>query len=898
MGQDKQHYSLTSEELFHLLQTSDQGLSTEEATRRLKDVGFNEITAKEKISPLTLFLSQFHNNLILILLAAAGLIFFVWYFGEREQSDLVEAALILGIVVLITVLGFLQEWKAERAIDALKKLLAFNAKVVRNGHQKSIAVKELVPGDVVILEEGTKIPADIRLIGVANLTINEASLTGESVPATKSAEPLRTTKHLQHGDQINMSFSGTEVTNGRGTGVVVQTGNHTEMGKIAKSVAEVEEEPTPIQRRLDKIGKTIGWVVIGVAVVVFLFIVFFAAEFMGEPLLTRVIHSFIAAVSLAVAAIPEGLPAVVTISLALGTQRMLKRNVLVRRLNAVETLGSTDVICADKTGTLTKGEMTAKEIVLDSNVYEVTGTGYERTGKFHLNGRDAAPKELELILTIGLHANDADLEPDGSVLGDPTEVALLVAASKAGLTSQEKRISEIPFNSERKMMSVVVEQGKQFVVMSKGAPEILLKHCSKIQIGSKVLPLTAAKRKVLLDKTEEMSARALRTLGFAYSKTSPHEKDVEKDLIFVGLMGLIDPPRTEIAPLVTQCHASGIRVIMITGDHAATAEAVAKEIGVPGEAKTGEELDAMDAGEFEKTVGAINVYARVNPGFKMRIVEALKRNGHIVAMTGDGVNDAPALKKADIGIAMGITGTDVAKEASDMVLLDDHFASIVAAIEEGRGIYDNIRKFVNYLLSCNIGEVIVVFLGVLLFRDILLTATMLLWINVVTDGLPAIALGLDPPEQSILRASPKRFQGEIITRRLWKEMILFGVLISAGILGIFGLNVHEGQEEARATAFIAIVLLELIRLFHIRSEHKTPFFSNPWLLVAVGSSLLLQLAIVYLPVMSRVFRVAHVDALDWVYFIATGMLTWIVFQLLLPLLGSREKETVAAKPVT
>lgn len=875
-------YSLSQQEIFEKLNTSEKGLSQSEAQDRLQQYGKNQLTAKKKISPLAIFLEQFKNSLILILIGAALLVFVVYYFGERDSSDLIEGGLILAIVLMITALGFIQEYKAEKAVEALKKLLAYKAKVIRDGKESEVDVTQLVPGDVVILEEGAKVPADIRVLDVSNLSTLEASLTGESTPVSKSVEKIEGEVAL--GDQKNMVFSSTVIASGRGKGVVARTGDKTEIGKIASMVSEVEDSSTPLQKRLDEIGKVIGYAVLGIAAVVFIFIVFFS-ETAKEPLLQRFLDSFIAAIALAVAAIPEGLPAVVTISLALGTQRMLKRNALVRKLNSIETLGSTDVICSDKTGTLTKNEMTVQQIYYNGKTYQVTGTGYETTGEFTVDGKNVNPSELKLLLTIGLACNDASLK-DGKIIGDPTEGALLVSAAKAGVTAEIERLKEIPFSSVRKMMSVADEDQGKIMVYAKGAPEVVLEHCSKIIDGGKEVDLTQKEKEKVLQKVEEMSKEALRTLGFAYKKTNKVEEDdkeMESNLTFVGLQGMIDPPREEVPDLIQQCKNSGIRVIMITGDHLATAVAIANEIGVEGKGMSGVELDKLSAQELEEVVKNTNIYARVSPDFKMKIIDILKKEGHIVAMTGDGVNDAPAVKKADIGVAMGITGTDVAKEASDMVLLDDNFGTIVRAIEEGRGIFDNIRKFVNYLLSCNIGEVILVFAAVIIFQHLPLSAVMLLWINVVTDGLPAIALGLDPAQKNIMKLSPKKYQEQIINARLWWEMIIFGILMTVGVLGLYAFNYFdpaEGPAEARAAAFMAVVIFELVRLLIIRFDYKTSLFSNLWLIVAVTASILFQVLIVYVPFLAEIFEIKHIDWFDWGYILVASFVLWLIFELM------------------
>ncbi len=884
-------YALTKDKLFHLFQTEEKGLSEEIAASRLKTFGSNKLTAKKKISPLSMYIEQFKNTLTLILIASAFLILFIYYFGGRDPSDLVEAGLILAIVVMITVLGFVQEFKAEKAIESLKKLLAYKAKVRRGGTEREIDVVDLVPGDIVILEEGTKTPSDIRLLEVFNLSVNEASLTGESAPASKTAAELSGEKQIS--DQKNMVFAGTNIASGRAIGMVVKTGDSTEIGKIAHDVAETEEDETPIQKRLDEIGKMIGYVILGICAVVFVFIVFFAKDFIKLPLLQRIIQSFIAAVALAVAAIPEGLPAVVTISLALGTQRMLRKQALVRKLNSVETLGSTDIICSDKTGTLTKGEMTVTKIYFNGEIYDVSGIGYETAGEFTLSDKKTDPQLFSLLLEIGLLCNNASVDNNGKVLGDPTEAALIVSSAKAKIASSLKRVLEIPFSSERKIMSVVVLRNGKYAVYTKGAPELVLAKCEKLLKGDKEVVLETSDKEKVLRINQELSQLALRNLGFAYKELSEseyheQEKDqqkLESGFTFVGIQGMIDPPRVEVKPLVETCQNSGIRVIMITGDHVATATAVANQIGIVGDGLTGEDLDKMDDRAFTDAVETVNIYARVNPSFKMRIVDALKKKGHIVAMTGDGVNDAPALKKADIGIAMGITGTDVAKEASDMVLLDDHFSTIVSAIEEGRGIFHNIRKFVDYLLSCNIGEVLVVFLGVMLFQKLPLTATMLLWINVVTDGIPAVALGLDPAEKGILHYNPKVFQTQIISRRLWVEMIVFGCLLTIAVLGIYLLDLPRGVQDAQGAAFTAIVIFELVDLYIIRSSYKTSFFSNKWLFLSVAVTIAIQILIVYVPFLANLFEIKGIDAADWIYIIAVSGMLWVTFKFLQGLLN-------------
>lgn len=877
-------YQLSKKDILQHFNSREQGLSEEETKNRLEKYGPNQLTVKKKISALSLYIGQFKNILTLILVTAAILILFIYLFGKKEQSDLIEAGLILAIVFAITLLGFIQEFKAERAIESLKKLLAFKAKVRRDGVEKEIDIKNLVPGDIVVLEEGAKIPADIRLLSVASLSANEASLTGESSTVGKTDKQLEDA--MQIADQKNMVFSGTSVTSGRGVGIVIGTGDQTEIGKIAEGVAEAPDDETPIQKKLNRIGKIIGFAILAICAVVFVFIVFFAQEFTSQPLLERVILSFIAAVALAVAAIPEGLPAVVTISLALGTQRMLKKNALVRKLNSVETLGSTDIVCADKTGTLTRGEMTVRKLFFDNKTYEVSGVGYKIEGNFSINNKTIDPASANLLLKTGAYCNNASISNE-TILGDPTEAALLVSAKKAKINTGGRRVFEIPFSSERKMMSVVVNEGNDYYVYTKGAPETLISYCSSIIKDGKLQSLSKEDEKVILDTNGSFSSSALRNLGFAYKKLSPQEYSkqagngelLEKDMVFVGIQGMIDPPRKDVKPLIESLKESGIRVLMITGDHAKTAEAVAKEIGITGEVLTGNELDGMSDEKFTEKVETVGIYARVNPSVKLRIVEALKKKNHIVAMTGDGVNDAPALKRADIGIAMGITGTDVAKEASDMVLLDDNFKTIVSAIEEGRGIFHNIRKFVAYLLSGNIAEVLVVFFALMLFQKLPLTAVMLLWINIITDGLPALALGIDPPEKGILKYKPSIFQANIINKSLWISMSAFGIIVSILALSVFYFNLDQNLEFAQTATFVSLVFFELSRLFIIRSGYKISFFSNPWLLLAVISAIILQIAIVSIPFFSNLFGLTSLGFFEWTYIGAISIFLWLFIQI-------------------
>ncbi|HDM43668.1 MAG TPA: HAD family hydrolase, partial [Candidatus Woesearchaeota archaeon] len=701
-----EYYKKTPKEVLKELGSSKRGLSEAEAKQRLKRYGLNEIKEEERISPLKIFISQFRSFMVGILIIAILI--------SLAIGHILDASVIAAILIINAVLGFVQEYKAEKAIEALKKLVTIEARVVRNGTEKLIDAKYLVPGDIIILEEGMKVPADARLLEEHELETQEAALTGESVPVKKTVMTYHET--LPIADQHNMVFSGTVITRGRGKAIVTATGMQTEIGKIARMIQTKEAKLTPLQIKLKKLGEFLGIGALTICGIVFL---------MGILAGINKFTMFMTAISLAVAAIPEGLPAVVTISLALGVQRMVKKNALIRKLPSVETLGSVTVICTDKTGTLTHNEMTVRKIWMNGKEYSVSGRGYKPIGKFYLSGKVIKPKEIELILKIGALCNNARLQ-DEKIIGDPTEGALIVSAAKAGLIKEElelkyPRIAEIEFSSERKRMSTVHKIGKKKILYCKGAPEVLLELCNRIYINGRVERLTRQLKRKILAVNERFAKQALRVLGFAYN-----DRLEEKDMVFVGLQGMIDPPRKEAKIAVQRCKEAGIKVIMLTGDYKLTAEAIAKELGIRGKAVDGKELDRIE--DLANVVEEIAIYARIDPRHKVKILEALKMKGHIVAMTGDGVNDAPALKKADIGIAMGVTGTDVAKEASDMILLDDNFASIVKAVEEGRIIYENIRKFVMYLLSSNLGEICTLFFSLLFGMPLPVVALQILWI--------------------------------------------------------------------------------------------------------------------------------------------------------------------------
>ncbi len=874
------------------LKSREEGLTGKEAEARLNVYGMNELKQEKKISRLEIFISQFRNILVIILIAAA----IISYLFVPEGA--IDAVIILLIVVLNAVFGYMQEYKAEKAVEALKKLTVPQADVIRDGRRLEVDSRLLVPGDIVVIEEGTRIPADIRLLEVVDLRMDEASLTGESNPVGKQASRIR---DCQLAERKNMVYMGTLATYGRAKGIVVTTGMNTEMGRIARLIEDVEEEATPLQQRLEVFGKNLGYFILVIAAVVVLIGLAREGLFSGKSLdagdITDVI---ITGIALAVAAIPEGLPAIVTITLALGLQRLSKRNAIIRKLPAVETLGSTTVICSDKTGTLTKNEITVTRIWHYDRYTEVTGEGYETAGEFKQKGLHIDPVKdnmLLMLLKAGMLCNNAGLRGNGQISGDPTEAALLVAAAKAGLkterlTSLYRRLHEIPFSSERKMMTTVnsTPDGRPSAFV-KGAPEIVLERCDRILISGKVVRMTAPEKKAILKANHEMTEKALRVLGIAckeFPRAPDREEEAEHGLVFIGLAGMIDPPRAEVKDSIGICRKAGIKVVMITGDHRNTAVAIAKGIGLfekeDHKAVTGEELDAMGDEQLYSVAENIVVYARVNPEHKMRIVDALRKRGHIVAMTGDGVNDAPALKKADIGVAMGIKGTDVSKEASDMILADDNFTSIVSAIEEGRGIFDNIRKFIQYLLSSNLGEVLIVFLAMLIgFSDpadpsrfiIPLAAIQLLWINLLTDGLPALALGVDPAAKGIMKRKPLKAHAAIFDRGMLVDMLIVGILMAAGVLGLFWYNLaHEDSaiaaRKAGTVAFTLVVMMEMFRVQSVRMKYGLGVFSNSKLLLAIGISILLQIVVVYTPALQPAFRTMELSLFDWVEIMAVS----------------------------
>ena len=876
-----------------------RGLSSEEARARLERYGPNELEAEKPVPAWRRFLAQFRDTLVILLLIATAVSVGLWAY-ERDSALPYEGLAIFAIVLLNGILGYVQESRAERAVAALRAMSAAEAGVVRDGERRSVPASELVRGDVILIEEGDTIPADARLIQSTALQASEASLTGESLPVHKDVRPIE--EEVGLGDRSNMVFSGTAATYGRGRAVVTATGMQSELGKVAGLLRRTEDEATPLQKELDRTGKLLGAIVIVIAAVIVATILL--VEGVTGP--AAVFDVLILGVALAVAAVPEGLPAIVTAVLAIGVQRMARRNAIVRKLPAVETLGSATVIASDKTGTLTKNEMTVRTVVTASGRSDLGGTGYTPEGDLRHDGRPVRDEtlraEVERALRAAELANNATVNRSGgrwSVQGDPTEGALIVAARKVGLSpealdSRFERVGEVPFSSERKLMSTVhsdAEKPERLTAFAKGAPDVLLPRCSHEIVGDEARLLSDERREEILASNETLAGEALRTLGVAFRSLPPEELNgdvddrIERDLVFLGLVGMIDPPREEVREAVDLARGAGIRPIMITGDHPKTAAAIAAELDISAEGRaiTGAELERLSDEELESEVRESSVYARVNPEHKLRIVRALQNNGQVVAMTGDGVNDAPALKTADIGVAMGITGTDVSKEAADMVLTDDNFASIVAAVEEGRSIFANIQKFLRYLLSSNIGEVLTMFLGVVLAGVIglraesgvalPLLATQILWINLVTDGPPALALGLDPADRSVMDRPPRPQGSGVITRRMWGGIAFVGLIMAAGTLFVLDYALPGGLIEgsgdlpyARTMAFTTLMLFQLFNVLNARSDEQSAFqglLTNPWLWGAVLLSLILQLVVVYAPPLQPAFGTVALSFGDW-----------------------------------
>lgn len=850
------------------------GLSAPEVKKRLDKVGLNRLEEKKGRTPWDMFVGQFKNVLVLILLIAALVSFIL-----GEVSDAIVIAIIL---ILNATLGVVQEYKAEKSLAALKKMVAPAALVIRDGRHTRIEAAQLVPGDVVLLESGDRIPADLRLYRVTNLKIQEAVLTGESVPVEKKSE-LIDKENVSLGDRNNLAFMGTAVISGRGRGIVVATGMETEMGQIAGMLEEQKQEDTPLQKQLNQVGKKLGLIILIVVGLVVLL-----GYLRGIPFF----EMFLTGISLAVAAVPEGLPAVVTVVLALGVQKMTKKHVIVRRLPAVETLGATTVICSDKTGTLTQNQMTVRKLVLPGKNIEVEGEGYQPIGKFYQTGQEIQPQidpDLSLLLKGAVLCNNAELQKNNDneqweIIGDPTEGALVVTAAKAGYDKEKleedyPRVNEFPFDSDRKQMSTIHQtNGGNHIIFVKGAPDQVISYCKYYQKNGIIEEMGESIRNKVLSQNRELAQEALRVLAIAYrfvDKENLDEikeiKDAEKELIFIGLMAMIDPPRKEAIESVKTCLRAGIHPIMITGDYSLTAKAIAAEIGIYHSGDriiAGDDLEKMSQSELEEAVENTTIFARVSPRHKRRIVRALQKRNQVVAMTGDGVNDAPALKESDIGVAMGIAGTDVTKEAAEMILTDDNFASIVGAVEEGRKIYENIKKFIHYLISCNLGEIIAIAGAILIGLPSPLIPIQILWVNLVTDGLPALALGLDPTEEDIMRRSPRDPNAGIFSGKMGFNIFSQGIFIGLITLVAFYLGVSfYSLEIARTMAFATLAFSQLSQSLNSRSEKYSIFkiglFSNPHLTLAILISGCLQLLVILIVSLQVIFKTVFLTLDQW-----------------------------------
>ena len=865
-------WHLGTDEVVRALTTDARsGLASAAAEERLRTVGPNELREKKGRGPLAIFLDQFKSLMIGVLIAAALVSGFL--------KEWVDALAILAIVILNAVLGLVQEYRAEKSLAALKRLSAPSAKIVRDGVIRIVPAREIVPGDLLEVEAGDHVPADSRVAWhTSNFAVQEASLTGESTPVNKTDIALEE-KDIPLAERANILYMGTSVVAGKARAIVAETGMQTELGRIAGLIQGIKKETTPLQAKLEQFSKFLVYLCF------FLVAIVFGLEVLRGG---KLLDMFLTSVSLAVAAIPEGLPAVVTIALALGVQRMVRRNVLIRKLPSVETLGCATVICSDKTGTLTKNEMTVRAVWTSRDAFEVTGTGYEPAGEYRTAAGAIDPcgrPDLLKALTVGVLCNNARLTvKDGaiSVFGDPTEIAILSAAAKAGIWKEEEEdafelVEEVPFDSERKKMSIVRRADQDLTAFTKGAPDLLLGDCTFILENGAERPLTEADRARIMSANDGYASQALRVLAVAYRtlERDPHSftaEAIERDLTFAGLVAMIDPPRPEVREAMAKCRTSGIRTVMITGDHKNTAVAIARELGFYGpdsRALTGEEVDRLNESELDAVVENVAVYARVSPEHKLRAVRAWRRRGEIAAMTGDGVNDAPAVKEADIGVAMGITGTDVTKEVSDMVITDDNFASIVAAVEEGRGIYDNIRKFIHFLLSCNLGEILVMFVAALFAFPVPLLPIQILWVNLVTDGLPALALGIDPVDPNIMERPPRDPKEPVLTGARGWLIGLQGVLIAACSLGAFLfvlLYEKEGLDIARTAALATLACSQLFHAFSCRSMResifKLGFSTNLQLVGAVVLSFALQMAVIYVPFLQPVFKTQALGLID------------------------------------
>ncbi|QNO16335.1 calcium-translocating P-type ATPase, SERCA-type [Alkalicella caledoniensis] len=884
----------------------ERGLNSKQHQQRLKKDGENILQKTHSISPISIFLSQFKDAMVLVLLMATLI--------SGILGEIYDGITIVIIIMLNAVLGFIQEYKAEKSLQALSKLTAPKTKVIRDGKTVNVDTKELVVGDIVLLSSGDKVPADLRIIEEYSLEVDESALTGESVPVVKDATKM--VDGINIADAVNSCFKGTSVTKGRGKGVVVATGMDTAMGQIADMIQTAGNEPTPLQIRLAQLGKILVTICLIVSVLVVL-----VGIWRGED----IYKMFLAGVSLAVAAIPEGLPAIVTVCLAIGVQRMLRRRAIVRKLPAVETLGCATVVCSDKTGTLTQNKMTVEKVYFDNSNIEVTGNGYEPRGQLFLKNQTVSTenKILEKLMEIAVLCNNATLhkkeipikgmfrkgKDNWSIDGDPTEGALLVLGAKTGwwkekLLTNYKIFKEFPFDSSRKMMSVVVDKGASKFTLTKGAPDIVLDKCTKILEKGIEQPLTESKKETIKRVIEDYGKEGYRNIALSYN-TYTNDYSVESNMIFVGVCAISDPPRPEVFSAVEKCKRAGIKTVMITGDHKDTATAIARQLKILpeyGKVLTGIDMSSMSFEELKEVVDEVYVYARVLPEHKLKIVKALKAIGHTVAMTGDGINDGPAIKEADIGIAMGITGTEVTKEAASLILTDDNFATIVEAVEEGRSIYDNIRKFIRFLLSCNIGEIMTMLLAMLMGLPLPLKPIQILWVNLATDGLPAMALGLEKAEKGIMERKPRGKNESIFSRGLDFKIFSRGMLIGFITLTMFIIGYRKSMgdiEFARTMAFATLICAQLFHVFDCKSEDKSIFeiniFSNLYLVFAVLSSSVLMLIVIYLPSLQGVFSTKPLELTDWLWIVCIVCIPYAIQMIKLILLFVFKPKAVTTK---
>ncbi|NGT31507.1 calcium-transporting P-type ATPase, PMR1-type [Clostridium perfringens] len=861
-------YKKSKNEILQELDVDEKnGLSSTEALRRLEKYGKNKLETKKKKTLFKQFLSQLKDVMIYILIIAAIISAFL--------GEISDALIILLVIIINAVIGVIQESKAEKALDALKELSTPKALVKRDGSLKEILSEDIVPGDIVIIDAGRYIPGDLRLIDTANLKIEESAFTGESVPSEKDASFLPD-KEIPIGDQNNMAFMSTLATYGRGVGVVVSTGMNTEIGKIAKMIEQEENDETPLQKKLSELGKILGFLAIGICILIFII-----SFFQGRDLL----EMFLTSISLAVAAIPEGLPAIVAIVLALGVQRMVKKNAIIRKLPAVETLGSVSIICSDKTGTLTQNKMTV------TTVY--TNDSYIKESEFNLNDN-----ESKLLVDCMVLCNDATYS-EKSQTGDPTEIALLESPFKLNILKEKlekefKRIDEIPFDSDRKLMTTVnLVDDKKARVFTKGALDSILSICNKISINGKLLDFTKEYKAKVLENSNIMSDKALRVLAFAYKDISKENivlDSLEKDLVFIGMVGMIDPPRLEVKDSIKLCKSAGITPVMITGDHKNTAFAIANELGIAediSQAITGHEIDRFKEEEFNEKIINYRVFARVSPEHKVKIVKAFKSHGNIVSMTGDGVNDAPSLKAADIGVAMGITGTDVSKGASDMILTDDNFSTIVSAVEEGRKIYLNIKKSIVFLLSCNLGEILTLFTAILLNWNSPLQPIHILWVNLITDSFPALALGVDKTKEDVMNNPPRNPKESIFIKSDKIQLIINGVLIGGITLFAFKLGERlyaDSLIHAQTMAFVVLSVSQLFLSLSLRSNTKSAFslgiFSNKYLVYSILLGIFLQVIIISISFIANIFKVTPLLLYDWIVVILVSLIPFAINEIL------------------